>query len=256
VELLLSDVVSWVENFIWPFMRIGALLMSVPFYGARTVPVRIRIVLSLLITLAIFPVLPAADPVDPFSGMGLVISLQQIGVGVAMGVLLQFMFAALVMAGHAIAMTMGLGFASAVDPQNGVQVTMVGQFYLTLATLFFLAVDGHLMLLEILVESFTAIPIGGDFLSASLFWNISQYSGQMFVAAIMIALPAMLGVLLVNLGFGVMMRAAPQLNVFAMGFPLTMLTGFALMLYSLHVLLPILTDFTNNTFNLLAMLVN
>lgn len=256
MEIDVNNITAWVGDFFWPFMRIAAVLMVSPIFGARTVPARIRIILAVLITLIIQPNLPFLDTIEPLSSIGLVLIFEQLAIGIVMGLALQIMFAILVMAGQTMATTMGLGFASAADPQNGVQVTMVGQFYLIIATLFFLSMDGHLLLIELLANSFTAIPINGDMFSVQIFWNIVLFSSEIFVTAVLIALPIMVGVLLVNLGFGVMTRAAPQLNIFAVGFPTTMLAGFLLMFMSLPVLFPILADLFTNTFAFLDFLVN
>lgn len=256
MELNLDEIIAWVGDFFWPFLRISALFLASPVFGARTVPVRIRIILAVVVTLLIQPTLPFIPTVEPLSSEGLLIILQQLGIGLVMGMVLQIMFATLVMAGQTMATTMGLGFASTVDPQNGIQVTMLGQFYLIFATLFFLAIDGHLLLIEMLANSFVALPIGGELLSIDIFWNISLFAAEMFIASVLIALPVMVGVLLVNLGFGVMTRAAPQLNIFAVGFPTTMLAGFILMFLSLPVLFPLLLNLFNSSFDFMGFLVN
>lgn len=256
MEIALDEITAWVGAFFWPFLRVGALLLASPVFGARTVPVRIRIILAVVLTLVIQPTLPFLEAVEPLSGPGILIILQQLAIGIVMGIILQIMFGSLVMAGQAMATTMGLGFASAADPQNGVQVTMVGQFYMIIATLFFLSMDGHLLLLQMLADSFIAIPIHSDIFSMEILWNVALFSAEMFVTAILISLPVMVGVLLVNLGFGVMTRAAPQLNIFAVGFPTTMLAGFLLMLLSLPILFPLLTDLFASSFNFMRFLVN
>ncbi|MBT8146008.1 MAG: flagellar biosynthetic protein FliR [Gammaproteobacteria bacterium] len=243
-------------DFFWPFLRISALFMAAPIFSARAVPVRVRIVLALLITVLVLPSLPFLEAVDPLSAQGMLVVLQQIGIGVVMGLILQIVLAALVMAGQAIATTMGLGFASSVDPQNGVQVAMVGQLYLIIGTLYFLAVDGHLLLIDVLVQSFVYIPIGSNFSAVEVFSNIALFSAEMFVAAVLISLPVVVGVLLVNLAFGVVTRAAPQLNIFAVGFPATMLAGFVLMLFSISVLFPTLEDFFAVGFQFMRTMVN
>lgn len=256
MEFSLDEIIGWVGDFFWPFLRIGALFLSAPVFGARTVPVRARIILAVVITLLIQPSLPFLPAIDPLSAEGLLVILQQLSVGLVMGVVLQIMFATLVMAGQTMATTMGLGFASTVDPQNGVQVTMLGQFYLIIATLLFLAMDGHLLLIKVLADSFIALPINSGLISTQTFWNLALFPAEMFVSAVLIALPVMVGVLLVNLGFGVMTRAAPQLNIFAVGFPTTMLAGFILMFLSLPVLSPLLVDLFTSSFDFLRFLVN
>lgn len=256
MELELDGIVSWVGDFFWPFLRFGALFLASPIFGARTVPVRVRLILAVAVTLVIQPTLPYLPSIEPLSTDGMFVIFQQLSIGLLIGLVMQLMFATLVMAGQVIATTMGLGFASAVDPQNGVQVTMLGQFYLISATLFFLAIDGHLVLLRVLADSFVAIPISTNPISIDIFWSIALFAGEMFVAAVRIALPTMIGVLLVNLAFGVMTRAAPQLNIFAVGFPTTMLAGFVLMFLSLPVLSPLLTDLFFNGFSFLRLTFN
>lgn len=256
MEFSIDEIIGWVTAFYWPFLRIGALFMAAPIFGARTVPVRIRIILASLITVLLYPNMPDTSGIDPLGHAGIVIALQQILIGVFMGMTLHIMFATLVMAGMISATTMGLGFASTVDPQNGVQVTVLGQYYLIMATLLFLAVDGHLLLLKVLADSFLAIPLNGGLLSMQVLWNLVIFSAEMFLTALLIALPIMVGVLLVNLGLGVVTRAAPQLNIFAVGFPATMLTGFVLVLLCQPLLAPLLMDLFSNSFDFLRLNLN
>lgn len=256
MEINIDQMAAWIGDFFWPFIRLGALFIASPIFGARTVPVKIRIILALAVTVIIQPSLPFSASIEPFSAEGLVIIFQQIAIGLVMGLTLQIMFASLVIAGQAMATTMGLGFASSVDPQNGIQVTMLGQFYLIVATLLFLTMDGHLLALQILADSFQALPIQGSLFSAEIFWNVCMYSSQMFIAALLISMPVMVGVLLVNLGFGVITRAAPQLNVFSLGFPITMVAGFTLMFLSLPVIFPVFSDLFTQCFEFLSFVVN
>ena len=256
MEISVDEIIGWVTAFYWPFLRIGALFMAAPIFGARTVPVRIRIILASLITVLLYPNMPDTSGIDPLGHAGIVIALQQILIGVFMGMTLHIMFATLVMAGMISATTMGLGFASTVDPQNGVQVTVLGQYYLIMATLLFLSVDGHLLLLKVLADSFLAIPLNGGLLSMQVLWNLVIFSAEVFLTALLIALPIMVGVLLVNLGLGVVTRAAPQLNIFAVGFPATMLTGFVLVLLCQPLLAPLLMDLFSNSFDFLRLNLN
>lgn len=202
------------------------------------------------------PVLPTPPPVDPISPEGVLVVVQQVAIGVVMGVILQVTFAALILAGQTIATSMGLGFASAIDPQNGVQVTVVGQYYLILANLIFLSLNGHLVVIDILVTSFHVIPIGSNPISAEIFSLVAIWGTKMFAGSLLIALPIVAGVLLVNLAFGVLTRAAPQLNIFAVGFPVTILVGFILMIFSVPVLQPVLLDLFESTFLLMRNLFN
>ncbi len=252
MSINLDNMLLLMESFMLPFIRLSALFMAAPFYGARTIPVRIRVLLAVVITLVLMPTMAPFEPVDMFSSNGLLLIIQQVAIGLGMGLVLQFVMAAVVMAGHAIATSMGLGFASSVDPQNGIQVTIVGQFYLILATLFFLGIDGHLRLLQLLALSFQSFPVAAFALNADFFREVAIFSAQMFVIGVLLSLPVMIGVLLINVGFGVMTRAAPQLNIFSIGFPMSMLGGFVLMLLSLPVIIPVLEDAFDITFELLA----
>lgn len=254
MSFAINDLMLLLERFLLPFIRLGALFIAAPFFGAVTVPTRVRIVLALAVTVILLPLLGDTVAVELFSAEGLLLILQQVAVGLGMGLVLQFVVAAIVMGGHAIATAMGLGFASSVDPQNGTQVTILGQFYLILATLFFLAIDGHLRLLELLALSFDVFPVTSFVLDASLFREIVLYSAQMFVTGTLLALPVMIGVLLINIGFGVMTRAAPQLNLFSIGFPMSMLGGFVLMLLGMPVVLPVLGEAYEAVFTMLTAL--
>jgi flagellar biosynthesis protein FliR len=245
------DIAAWLALYLWPLFRIAALVSVAPIFGGQNVPVRIRAALSLAITLVIAPVLPPMPAVDPLSSTGLVIAIQQILIGLTMGFALRLVFAAFVLAGQLIGQTMGLGFASMIDPQNGVQVPVVSQFYLILTTLIFLSLNGHLILLEVLATSFKTLPIGEHGITANGLWSITLWGGQVFSGAILVSLPAMTALLIVNIAFGVMTRASPQLNIFAIGFPVMILLGIIIMMMTLPVLLPQLTSMVNETFILI-----
>lgn len=256
MTIAVTDILDMMQAFLWPFLRLSALLFAAPILGARTVPVRIRIVLGVVLTILVQPLLPAMPAIAPISAAGFITALQQIAIGTVMGMTLQIMFSAFVMAGMITATTMGLSFASTVDPQNGIQVPMIGQLYLILGTLMFLGLDGHLLLIELLAASFTFLPIGAQLLPPDLFLSIGLFGSQMFLAAVMIALPATMGVLLVNLGLGVVTRAAPQLNIFSVGFPITILSGFLLILLSMPLLSGVFVDLSAQAFDLMQMLAN
>lgn len=256
MDISLDNITAWIGDFFWPFLRIGALFMVAPVFGARTVPVRIRIMLAVLMTIILMPNLPFSEAFEPLSPQGILLVVQQLAIGIVMGLILQILFAALLMAGQTMATTMGLGFASSVDPQNGVQVTMLGQLYLMLGTLYFLAMDGHLLLLEVMANSFIYLPVGSPLNGGQIFGDIALFTSELFLAAVLLSLPVMVGVLLVNLAFGVITRAAPQLNIFAVGFPTTMLAGFVLMFFSVPVLVPLLQNLFDTGFAFMRSLVN
>jgi flagellar biosynthetic protein FliR len=228
--------------YFWPFVRIGAMLSIIPLFGMRAVPVRSRLILTVLITLAVAPMLPLPPPVDPFTWQGLFYLLQQVLIGLAMGVIFLVVFQAFVVAGHLIAMGMGLAFATMVDPASGVNSPVVSQYFTIIVTLLFLALNGHLMVIYAVVDSFHYLPVGSNMLSTESLRTIYEFGGYMFSAGVLIALPAITALLLINVSFGVVTRAAPALNIFAVGFPVTLLAGLVMMIFITPVLLPHLQE--------------
>ena len=252
MEFSVNDVMRLVTSLMWPLLRVGSFVLASPVLGAKSIPVRTRVILTLAIAWILAPITPAPE-VNPLSAAGLLISLQQVALGLGMGFIFHMAFATVVIAGQSIAMAMGLGFASAVDPQNGVQVPVVSQFYMILATLLFLALDGHLLLIQTIHHSFELLPVGAQW-PRDLAWKIVLWGSQMFVSGLLIALPALASLLLVNLAFGVITRSAPQLNIFAVGFPITLLAGFALILLSLPSFLPLISGAFESVFKLVPTL--
>ncbi|WP_455234556.1 flagellar biosynthetic protein FliR [Thiogranum longum] len=233
-----ADINTWIGSFFWPFTRIAAMLAIAPIFGARMVPVRIRLITALLLTWLVVPLLPPAPALDPLSAAGALVTAQQFVIGLAIGFSLQIIFATLVIAGQTVAMGMGLGFAQMVDPQNGINVPVIGQYYVVIATLLFLALNGHLALIHMLVDSFQSLPVAVESLSREEFLSIAHWGVRMFADAIMVALPAVTSILLVNVAFGVVSRSAPQLNIFGVGFPVTLTLGFVVLVFAISSLLP------------------
>jgi flagellar biosynthetic protein FliR len=233
-----ADIASWIATLLWPFTRVAAMLAIAPIFGARMVPMRVRLVIALLLTWVVLPLIPPVPVIDPLSAAAGLVTVQQLLLGLAIGFSLQLVFATLVIAGQTIAMGMGLGFAQMVDPQNGVSVPVIGQYYLVVATLLFLAMNGHLALFRVLIDSFQSVPIGVEALSREDFRQIAHWGVRMFGDAMMVALPAVASILLVNIAFGVVSRSAPQLNIFGVGFPVTLTLGFVVLVFAVSNLLP------------------
>ncbi|MBI5461473.1 MAG: flagellar biosynthetic protein FliR, partial [Gammaproteobacteria bacterium] len=189
--------------------------------------------------------------IDPLSGAGVLVSAQQLLIGLLLGFLLQMVFTALMIAGHAIATGMGLGFASMVDPQNGVNVPVIGQYYVTVATLLFLALDGHLLLISVLADSFHSMPVAVDGVSRQSLWDVVAWGSRMFAGGVLIAIPAVTALLMTNIAFGVITRAAPQLHIFNIGFPITLALGFVVMFLSLPELVPQFGDLLGEAFDMI-----
>jgi flagellar biosynthesis protein FliR len=225
IEVTTGQLQAWLAEYIWPFFRIGACLMVAPIFGAQFVPRRLRIVLAAAITLLVTPLLPAPPAgLEPLSVPGFIVTLQQVLIGVATGFVLQVAFDALAMGGQLLSNGMGLGFAFNVDPLRGTGTPVLGELYMIIVTLTFLALDGHLMLVETLVAGFRTLPVGVS-PPASTWLAVAGWGSQLFIGALTVALPGMTALLVANLAIGVMSRAAPTLNLFAVGFPLTLAFG-------------------------------
>ncbi len=222
--------------YLWPFVRIGAFMMVMPVIGSGFVPPRVRLLLALALTAVIVPVLPVTAPVAFLSLEGVLTLFQEVAIGIAMGFAVQFVFDAITLGGQIIAMSMGLGFAVFLDRARGVNIPVLGQLFLMLGMLVFLSLDGHLALIRLVADSFDLLPIAGEGLSRAAISNLLDWSRQVFVVAIKVALPAISALIVVNLSFGVMSRAAPTLNLFAVGFPVAMLLGFAVIFLSMGTL--------------------
>ncbi len=238
----------------WPFFRIAGLLMVAPVFGARVVPIRIRVALSVAITFILAPALPTSPAIELSFDSGLLL-IQEVLLGVAMGFTLQMVFDALVIAGQTIAMTMGLGFAMLVDPQRGVSVPVVSQFFLIIGLLVFLSLDGHLAVLRMLADSFQRLPIG-ELPDQRSLWTLVSWGGEMFAGAVRIALPVVVAMVVVNIAFGVVSRAAPTLNLFAVGFPSALLLGFVILSLSIGNLSSSLTELLEAGFGNVARILN
>ena len=249
-----AQLTAWVAAFVWPLMRISAMVAAAPIFSSRQVPVRLRLLLALILTWVLVPLLPPMPTVRLLSYDALMITLQQILIGVSMGFALQMVFAALVFGGQTLAFSMGLGFASMVDPQNGVQVPVVSQYFLILATLFFLLLNGHLLLIQLLADSFHTLPVAVDGIGRNDLRDLVAWASRMFAGGLLIALPAVAALLLVNLGMGIITRAAPQLNIFAVGFPITIVLGFVLIWLGLPGLLSVFGDLLDEVFSLVMRL--
>ncbi len=255
MQLSAAEITSWVGSFLWPFMRIGALFLAAPLFSGRMVSARVRLLLTLALTWVIALVLPPAPAVEPLSFEGLMIGLQQILIGLVMGFAIQIVFAAVAFGGQVIAYSMGLGFASMVDPANGVQVPVVSQYFIVLLTLAFLMLNGHLILIEMLADSFRTLPIGVDGITRNDLWTLIGWGTRMFSGGLLMALPAVVALLLINLTFGVVTRAAPQLNIFAVGFPVAILLGFLILWAALPNVLEHFSELLDSAFVLIRSIV-
>lgn len=230
---------------VWPLSRILALIASAPITGNQQFPLSAKIGLAVLLTILVAPVLPASSVVDPGSGAGVLLLIREILIGLAMGLAMRVVFAGVSMAGDLIGLQMGLGFAQFYDPQSNAHAPVTGQFLGLMATLTFLSLNGHLMLIATLVESFQQAPVDSAGTLAGNAMLLAQWGGTVMRTALLLSLPLIAVLLVTNIALGVLSRAAAQLNIFAIGFPITLGIGFIALLVGLPYLIPVLEKLFN-----------
>ncbi|WP_435628389.1 flagellar biosynthetic protein FliR [Candidatus Ferrigenium straubiae] len=233
----------WLATLIFPLTRILAMIASSPVLGNKQVPARVKIGLSVMLAIIIAPTLGEMPPVAIGSPQGLLIIIQQVIIGVAMGFTMRLIFTAVEMAGELAGLQMGLGFASFYDPVNAGHSPIIAQWLGMIAALAFLALNGHLYMLSALAESFHTLPIG-SMMSARGFYEVASWGGSIFAYGLQISLPLLAALLTANIALGILTRAAPQLNLFAIGFPITLAIGFLVLALSMPHFTQLLDRFT------------
>jgi flagellar biosynthetic protein FliR len=225
IAITQGQLMAWLSEWFWPFARIAACFSVAPIIGAATVPARVKIGLAAFIAYLVAPLLPPMPAVSMFSVDGIQILLQQILIGIGVGFILQLAFDAVGLSGQLLANTMGLSFAFNVDPLRGASTAAVGQFYVILMVLTFLSLDGHLAIIQVLVDGFQTLPVGMDGIGREGLWGLVTTGSLLFAGALQIALPGLTALVVANLAFGLISRAAPTLNIFAVGFPISLIFG-------------------------------
>jgi len=216
----------WIAAFIWPLTRILGLIAAAPLFGNVSVPATIKIAFGALLALMVAPNLHNFPAVDPMSLAGLLILTQQLVIGLAMGFAMRIVFAGVEMAGEVISLTMGLGFATFFDPQSQGRSSAISQFLSLLILMFYLAANVHLMMIAALFDSFNTLPIAAGPLGAHSMQTLAAWGGIIFSAGVQLSLPIVAALLITNAALGILTRAAPQLNIFGIGFPIALGAGF------------------------------
>ncbi len=216
---------TWVISLLWPLTRILGVMAAAPVFNHRSLPVKSKVGISIFLTLIIMPTLPPVPQFDVFSFQGLLLLVQQIIIGVAIGFSMRLFLAAIQVAGQMIAMTMGLGFATFFDPQTQGQTTSITQFIMILTMLIFLSLDGHLLIITTVSQSFFTMPLSLTYEGIDAM-QIVVWGGHIFKLGLLLALPAVATLLIINMALGILTRTAPQLNLFGIGFPVTLSMGF------------------------------
>ena len=225
ITIASSDINLWIAGLLWPLTRILGMITAAPIFGNNAVPARVKVMLGVMLAMIIAPTVPAAPAVEPLSWAGLLILTQEMLVGVAIGFSIRVVFAAVEMAGEISSLTMGLGFATFFDPNTRGRSSAISQFLSLVATMAFLAVDAHLVLLSALVESFSTLPISATPVYGGGFKQMADWGGAIFSTGVQLSLPIVGALLITNVALGVLTRAAPQLNLFGIGFPITLGVG-------------------------------
>jgi len=233
ITLSSADMNTWIAALLWPLTRILGLIAAAPVFGHTAVPITVKVLLGVLVALIVAPVVPALPAADPLSLAGLLILVQELLIGLAMGFSIRLVFAAVEMAGEVSSLTMGLGFAAFFDPATQGRSSAISQFLALVGTLAFLSVNAHLVLLSALVESFTTLPISAQPIYAGGFKHLADWGGTIFSTSVQLSLPIVAALLITNVALGILTRAAPQLNLFGIGFPITLGVGLLVIAMSL-----------------------
>ncbi len=224
----LAVINQFLADMMLPFLRISGLFASMIGLSAKSISPTVRGLLTIMLSLIIMPVVPPVPVENMVSLATIMIGVKEVLIGIGIGFISMMVLNTFVLAGQIIAMQTGLGFASIVDPVNGINVPAVGQFYLILATLLFWTLDGHLAMIEMIVISFDAFPIVGSWWTQQQLLDIVHWGSWMFISAVTLSLAPIVSLLIVNLAFGVMTKAAPQLNIFSIGFSIAQMMGLTI----------------------------
>jgi flagellar biosynthesis protein FliR len=232
-----AQVLAWVTPLLWPFLRALALFTALPVLGTRTVPMRVRIALAAFIALALQAALPALPPVVTGAALdsptAMLLVAQQLVIGLSLGFAVRLVFAAVEFAGELIGLQMGLNFAGFFDPVSASTATATSRFFGTTVAWLFIVINGHLLVVAALAQSFEAFPIGPEPFAFLQQMQPQRWGAEIFSTGLWIALPLVTMLLFVNLALGTISRVAPQINIFAVGFPVTLGVGLLGLLLTL-----------------------
>ncbi len=245
ISFQLDQLYGWITAFLWPFFRILSLVGTAPVLGDSSVPLRVKIGFSALVTIAIAPSIGPLPQVPPGSYEGLWIAAQQVLIGIALGLTMRIVFAAVQTAGEFIGLQMGLSFASFFDPATGANTAVMARLMNVIASLLFLVLNGHLLVLAGVLRTFDILPISVHAMNTDGFSVLFEWSSQVLVSGMLLALPLIIILLTINLALGILNRTAQQLSVFAVGFPITLTTGLILLM----VILPQISPFLSSLFD-------
>jgi len=236
ISLSEAQLAAWISPIFWPFIRVLAVFGSAPVFSSKEFPARARVALAFLVALACQASLPDAPIIGFNDPRALGVLVQQVGVGLSIGFAVRLVFTAVELAGEVVGFQMGLNFAAFFDPSLGSQSSAVAIFFSQITSLLFVVMNGHIMVLMAVNRSFTAFPIDQNFLQALAQMKLYRLGTDLFASGLWIAMP-MIGMLMfTNLALGIISRVAPQLNIFAIGFPITLVVGMVGIAFTLPML--------------------
>lgn len=236
ISLTETQLMAWLTPILWPFLRVLAVFTSAPIFSSRAFPVRARIALALLIAFAAQPSLPNQPLINLNGAEAWGAVMQQVGIGLTIGFVVRLVFASFELAGEVVGFQMGLNFASFFDPSMNAQSSAAARFFGYMASLLFVVLNGHLLVLMVVIRSFEVFPVNQNFLEALSLMKLYSLGGELFASGFWIALPIVGMLMFANLALGIVSRVAPQMNIYSVGFPITLAVG----LIGMTVTLPML----------------
>ncbi|NIY48654.1 flagellar biosynthetic protein FliR [Cedecea colo] len=243
-----------ISHLFWPALRVLALFSTAPIFSGKELNKKAKVALALCIAFLIGQNLPDSH-ISIFSWQGFGVAAQQLIIGAAMGLTVQLIFVTVRTAGEIIGLQMGLSFATFFDPSGGQNMPIIARIINLLATLLFLACDGHLWMLTILAQSFEVLPVGGVSLHAEGFYYLVRMAGLIFRCGLMLGLPVVTLLLAINFTLGLLNRLTPQLSIFVIGFPLTLTVGMGALMLEMYTLAPFVENLLTAIFNHLSRII-
>ena len=237
ISLSEAQIMAWLVPVLWPFIRVLALFSSMPVLGQRNVPIRVRIALSFFIALGVAGTVPAGSgnvPLD--SPAAILLVVQQVLIGLSLGFAVRIIFTAIEFAGEIIGLQMGLNFAGFFDPATAQQATATSSFFSTMVAFLFIAMNGHLLVIEAVCQSLVAFPVSPEPFAFLHAVRPETWGAEIFRLGLWIALPLIAMLLFINMMLGIIARVAPQISIFSVGFPITLGVGLVGVMFTLPLL--------------------
>ncbi|AQA18089.1 flagellar biosynthetic protein FliR [Halioglobus japonicus] len=242
LEVSFTELETWLSQFFWPFVRISGLVASAPLLGHQSIPMQAKIGLCVVLTIIVSPTLPPLPDVPMLSWSSAAIIAEQVIIGVAMGTTMRVVFASVQAAGDFIGLQMGLAFAAFFSPDTNTNTMIVARILYIVSLLLFVALDGHLLLIAAVAQSFQLLPIAALSINSEGFYSLAMFGGQIFKTGLLLALPVLCMLLIINLSMGILNRSAPQFTVFTVGFPISLGLGILLIALLMTRLQPVLEE--------------